>query len=105
MADNGILLLDLPRNHFCHFSVDDNDSWNLDSVVNVSGSGDTFTAGVAKKLVNVGKRADLSSAVLEEAVMFGLEAAQYSLRSKTAISEDLCKDLEVSDWKKTILEE
>jgi len=82
MAENGILLLDLPRNHFCHFAVDSHDSWKLDTVVNVSGSGDTFTAGVSRILAGVGGREDLSSEVLEEAVCFGLEAAQYSLRAK-----------------------
>ena len=103
MADHGILLLDLPRKNYCHFSVDSHDYWKLDSVVNVSGSGDTFTAGVARKLADVGSRNDLSKEILEEAVCFGLEAAQYSLRSKTAISKELKKDLKTSEWKKTIL--
>ena len=66
-------------------------------ITNVSGSGDTFTAGLASKL-SMANRSSLTSNSLEEAIKYGLEAAQYSLRSKTAISKKLQPNLALSNW-------
>ena len=85
-----------------HYPVDKNENWPNSSISNVSGSGDTLTGGFASRLANeILTKGDLelSPKILDAAVKFGLEAAQYSLRSEKPVSEKISTDLvPKSEW-------
>ena len=104
MAEHGILVIDKITETASHYPVQHlsqgikggfnrgkistcvSDKWQHQKIMNVSGSGDTFTAGLAVKIMeNKWQPGDLKN--LDLAVKFGLESAQYSLRSFQTVSD------------------
>lgn len=111
MDQYGILLIDQINNQTFYYPVHENILWNPQPILNVSGSGDTFTGALSsvlfEKYVKLGEKSVqhkfesvLSNENLDAAVKFGLEAAQYSLRCNKPVSDKINKNLTVSDWKR-----
>ena len=96
MDQDGVILVDGPNRSMKHYQTKNNQKWSNQPILNVSGSGDTFTGGFASQIAKYG---DLSSETLDKSVRFGLEVAAYSLRSDSPVCEKIDGDVEVSDWK------